>query len=165
MLIGGVANSVWGQVRATRDADFKVSIGDQSLAEFRELVTRRFPRRATSIPVHQQSPHVIHVWAAPGIAVDFLISVFDYERQAIERAATTMIEDVAVRVCTAEDLIVHKAIANREQDWIDIQGVLIRQHGKLDQGYIMHWLREFTEELESPEILTRYRQLQARHDP
>ena len=38
MVIGGLANSVWGEVRATRDADFKISIGDRSLSEFRELV-------------------------------------------------------------------------------------------------------------------------------
>jgi predicted nucleotidyltransferase len=156
---------MWGQVRATRDADFKVSIGDRSPAEFREVVAKRFPERPTSIPAYLRSPHVIHIWAAPGVAVDFLISIFDYERHAIDRAITATIENVAVRVCTAEDLIVHKAIANREQDWIDIQGVLIRQRGKLDQAYIMKWLREFASELESPEMVTRYRQLRTRYDP
>ncbi len=71
MLIGGIANALWGQVRATRDADFKVSIGDRSISEFKQLVTQQFPERQTAVPPQLQPPHVIHVWAAPGIAVDF----------------------------------------------------------------------------------------------
>ncbi len=162
MLIGGIANAMWGQVRATRDADFKVGIGDRSISEFKQLVTRQFPERQTAVPPQLQPPHVIHVWAAPGIAVDFFISIFDYEQQAIERAVKTMIEGVPTRICTADDLIIHKAVANREQDWIDIEGVLIRQGSKLNQPYIIRWLQQFAEGLENPEILTRYQQLRER---
>lgn len=74
-----------------------------------------------------------------------------------------MIEGVPIRICTAEDLIVHKAIANRDQDWIDIEGVLIRQRARLDQAYILNWLRQFAEALETPDIVTHYEQLRAKH--
>jgi predicted nucleotidyltransferase len=97
--------------------------------------------------------------------VDFLISIFDYERQAIDRAISIEIEGIRMRVCTAEDLIIHKAIANREQDWIDIEGILIRQAGKLNQDHIADWLGQFAEALESHEIWERYRKLQTRYDP
>jgi predicted nucleotidyltransferase len=162
MLIGGVANALWGQVRATRDADFKVSIGNRSIAEFRQLVSKQFSERQTTVPPHLQPPHIIHVWATAGVAVDFFVSIFDYELQAIEHAVGAVIEGVPIRICTAEDLIVHKAIANREQDWIDIEGVLIRQHAKLDQAYILNWLRQFAAALETPDIVTRYEQLRAK---
>ena len=165
MIIGGLANSVWGEVRVTQDADFKVSVGDRSLSDFRELVVAHFPERYTNIPPHLQTAHVIHVWAKPGAAVDLLVSIFDYERQAVERAIETTIGGVPVRVCTAEDLIIHKVVANREQDWIDVERVLIRQKSKLDQPYIVNWSRQFAEALETPEMLTRYQQLQARYDP
>ena len=59
MLIGGLANAVWGEVRATHDADIKVSI-DMPLAEFRGLVLNRFPERQTQIPPHLRSPYVLH---------------------------------------------------------------------------------------------------------
>ncbi len=39
-------------------------------------------------------------------------------------------------VCTAEDLIIQKVVANREKDWLDVETVLIEQKGKLDQAYI-----------------------------
>ena len=165
MVIGGLANSIWGEVRVTRDADFKVSIGDRSPADFRKLASTRFQMRTTGIPLHLQSAHVIHIWAAPGVAVDLLLSVFDYERQAIDRAIITEIGGLPFRVCTAEDFIVHKAVANREHDWIDIERVLIRQRGTLDQDYIARWLRQFAEALEAPELLERYRRLRDKYDP
>ena len=34
--------------------------------------------------------------------------------------------------CSAEDLLVHKVFAGRDQDWGDAEQVLIRQHGKVD---------------------------------
>jgi len=158
MVIGGLAISTWGEMRATHDADFKVSI-DMPLAEFRKLVLEHFPARPTNIPQHMLSPHVIHIWAMPNMAADFLVSIFDYEKQAIQRALEMDILGVPTRVCTAEDLIIHKAITERGKDWGDIEGVLMRQRGKLDLAYIRNWLTQFAEALENPEILTRFNHL------
>ncbi len=165
MVIGGLANAVWGEARLTQDADFKVSIGDQSLEEFRRLVTRRFEERETGVPAHLQSAHILHIWAVPGVAADLLVSIFDYERLAIARAAEMTIEGVSARICTAEDFIIHKVIANREHDWVDVERALIRQRGKLDQGTILDWLGQFSEALEAPEMLTRYLTLRRQYDP
>jgi hypothetical protein len=41
----------------------------------------------------------------------------------------------------------------------DIEGILIRQRGKLDVDYIRDWLSQFSEALENPEILTHFNQL------
>ena len=41
-----------------------------------------------------------------------------------------------LRTCSADDLIVHKAIAGRTQDILDIKGVVNRQIGKLDRAYL-----------------------------
>jgi predicted nucleotidyltransferase len=158
MVIGGLAVSTWGETRVTNDADFKVNI-DMPLADFRKLVLDHFPGRPTNIPQHMLSPQVIHVWALPNMAVDFLVSIFEYEKQAIERAVKVDILGIQIRVCTAEDLIIHKAIAERVKDWDDIEGVLMRQRGKLDLAYIRNWLSQFAEALEKPEILTRFNQL------
>lgn len=158
MVIGGLAISTWGETRATRDADFKISI-DMPLAEFRKLVFDHFPERPTNIPLRMLSPYVLHIWAMPDVAADLLVSVFDYERQAIQRAIGIEIEGIPTRVCKAEDLIIHKAIAERSKDWSDIEGILMRQRGKLDLAYIRNWLTQFAEALENPEILTRFNQL------
>jgi hypothetical protein len=58
-----------------------------------------------------------------------------------------------------EDLIIHKAIAAREKDWIDIEGILTRQRGRLDQEHILNWLDQFAQALDRPEVVTRYQGL------
>lgn len=158
MLIGGVAISIWGEMRVTHDVDFKVSV-DMPLADFRKLVLEHFPARSMNIPPHKLSPYVIHIWASPDVAADILVSMFDYEKEAINRAVNADVMGIPARVCTAEDFIVHKAIANREKDWMDVASILERQRGKLDVKYIRKWLTEFSEALEMPVILSRFNKL------
>jgi len=165
MVIGGLANSIWGEARFTRDADLKVSIGDRPLEDFRALVHQTFAERETGIPTHRQSAHILHIWARPGVPVDLFVSIFDYERRAVQRALEINVGGVAVRVCTAEDLIIHKVVAGRPHDWLDVGQVLIRQRGKLDQTYITNWLSQFSAALEAPEMAARYRELRKRSDP
>jgi len=52
-----------------------------------------------------------------------------------------------------------KAISEREKDWSDIEGVLMRQSEKLDQAYILGWLEQFAQALERSDLLQRYRLL------
>jgi len=88
-----------------------------------------------------------------------LVCIFDYEKEAVRRAVATEIMGVPTRVCTAEDFIIHKVIANRGKDWLDIPSILMRQRGKLDVKYVRHWLSQFAEALENPELLTRFNHL------
>ena len=62
-------------------------------------------------------------------------------------------------ICSAEDLIIQKAIAGRGKDWPDVEALLIEQRGKLDAAYIEDWLTEFADVLDNPEMLTQYRRL------
>ena len=158
MLIGGLAISIWGEMRVTHDVDFKVSV-DMPLADFRKLVLEHFPARPTNIPPNKLSPYVIHIWASSDVAADILVSMFDYEKEAVKRAVNADVLGIPARVCTAEDFIIHKAIANREKDWMDVASILERQRGKLDINYILNWLTQFSEALENPELLKRFETL------
>ncbi len=59
----------------------------------------------------------------------------------------------AVRLCSAEDLIIHKAVAGRPQDVRDIEGVIYRQRDAVDVAYIRRWLRDFSEVLARSDVL------------
>lgn len=59
-------------------------------------------------------------------------------------------------VASAEDLIIHKAISERERDWTDIEGILTRQGEALDETYILGWLTQFGQALGRLELLERY---------
>ena len=61
---------------------------------------------------------------------------------------------VAARTASAEDLIVFKAFAARPKDWIDIEGIVIRQGDRLDWELIQRYLSPLVELKEEPEILT-----------
>ena len=113
-------------------------------------------------PLHLALDHRIlqhSLYASNGSGLDLGLAFLPYEFEAIERAVMTTYEGVTFPVCTAEDLIIHKAISEREKDWLDIDGVLDKGGKGLDQGYIMLWLEQFAEALERPQILQRYRSL------
>jgi hypothetical protein len=58
-----------------------------------------------------------------------------------------------LRTCSAECLIVLKAFAARPKDWLDIEGVIIRQTGRIDWTYIRRQLLPLVELKEAPEIM------------
>jgi len=156
LVIGGIANAVWGRPRATRDADFKVLIGERTIGEFVTLVGTRFKFRVLDPIVFARRTYVVPIYAGNHIGVDLGIGFLPYEEQAVEKAVITEYSGVTFPVCTAEDLIVHKAISERGKDWDDIAGVLARQGDRLDQAYIAHWLTQFAQALERPELVQRY---------
>jgi predicted nucleotidyltransferase len=159
LVIGGVANAVWGRPRATQDADFKVMVGERTISEFVALVGARFKFRVSDPDAFAKKTYVLPIYASNQIAVDLGLGFFPYEEQAIEKAVVVEYQGVKFPVCTAEDLIIHKAISEREKDWDDIEGVLARQGTKLDQAYILHWLEQFAQALERPELVQRYKDL------
>jgi hypothetical protein len=46
---------------------------------------------------------------------------------------------------SAEDLVVLKAFADRPQDWIDVEGIIVRQRGGLDRALVRRELRDLLE--------------------
>lgn len=159
MVIGGIANAIWGRVRATADVDLKVLAGGRPISELRALLEAEFPpyRRPWLGPA--ESALIISLEITPGMVVDLLVGVFPYEVQAVERAVTIEYEGTPLRVCTAEDLIIHKAIADRQKDWTDIEGIVWRQKSRIDAAYVRHWLKQWGDELEKPHLLSRFNEL------
>jgi hypothetical protein len=162
MVIGGLANSVWGRPRATTDADLVVLLGSRSIAEFADLVATCFKFRIPDPIEFARRAYVLPIQVTPEVTADLSIGMLPYEQHAITRAPVRDIGGIEVRVCTAEDLVIYKAISEREVDWRDIEGILIRQGEGLDQRYILKWLRQFAQALERPDLVARYKDLQRR---
>jgi hypothetical protein len=67
-----------------------------------------------------------------------------------------VIAGIRLKLCTAEDLIVYKAFANRPIDWLDIEGVIARhEKKKLDLKYVFDQLTPLAVIKEEPEIVTK----------
>lgn len=155
-VIGGIALAQWGVIRVTRDVDVKVFVPDTKYDAIRSLLIKTFPDKARlNIP---DNPLIISV-VIKGVIVDFLMAVPGYEELIIDRATCRDMGGWSVWICSAEDLIIQKAIAGRERDWPDIEALLIEQHGKLDHAYIKSWLSQFAAALDDPEILAKYKKM------
>lgn len=162
VVIGGIANAIWGRPRGTLDADLKVLLGDLGIQEFVELLGGVFRFRVTDPLSFVRRTYVAPILASNDVGLDLALGFLPYEIQTVERAILVQHHGVAFSVCTAEDLIVHKAISERPKDWDDIEGVLARQGSALDQAYIMQWLQEFAQALERPELVQKYQTLLSR---
>ncbi len=106
-------------------------------------------------PLTPENPLIVDV-KIETVVVDFLLAVPGYEEGIITRAIRRDINGLRVWICSAEYLLIQKAVANRARDWDDIEGILIEQHGRLDYPYIDHWLKQFAEALERPEMMRQY---------
>ena len=155
-VIGGIANAIWGRPRATFDADLKILLPFTDIDVFIKNVGTRFSFRVADPLSFAQELFVVLLQSSSGIDIDLVIGFLPYEESAHERVQWLTYEGVTFPVCTAEDLIIHKAISERPQDWLDIEGVLQRQQDKLDQAYIRQWLLEFANLLEKQELLHKY---------
>lgn len=89
-----------------------------------------------------------------------------FEELAVQRATyVKYAEEIYLRICTPEDLIVMKAFAGRPQDWNDVRMTLVRQGvAKLDWAYINQHLKDLAEVKEDPGILTQLEALRSRYE-
>lgn len=94
-----------------------------------------------------------------GIEFDISLGAFSFEESAVERASLQeYLPEVFLKICSAEDLIVFKAFADRLRDWADIESVIIKQDN-LDWTYINFQLAPLVELKYAPEILIKLEKL------
>jgi len=94
--------------------------------------------------------------------IDLALGGLPYEKGVVDRASDfQFIPGITLRTCSAEDLIILKAFADRTRDWADIEGILLRSGSELDWEFIYAQLQPLCELKESPEILQRLRGLQS----
>lgn len=157
MVIGAMATLVWGSVRTTRDVDFKVNAGD-GRALLRACLSRFRLRTAEPDPFLAAThviPVIVNLKSGP-ISADLVLAGMPYEFSAIERARNIEIGARAVKVCTAEDLIIHKIISERARDLDDVRGIILRQGPSLDRQYLEPKIKELSEAFARPEIWQLY---------
>jgi len=158
--IGGLALQRWGEPRLTQDADVSLLTGFGGEEKFVDALLAHFKpsrERARDIAL---SSRVLFIQASNGVHLDVALAAIPFEEASIRRASLWQPRsDVALTTCSAEDLVVHKAFADRAKDWLDIEGILIRQHDKLDLKQVLADLRPLLELKERPDIEMRLKTL------
>jgi hypothetical protein len=159
-IIGGLALLRWGEQRMTKDVDITLLTGFGGEETFVAALLEGFEALVPEPMAFALRNRVLPLRTRAGFKADVAFGGLPFEESAVARASDfAYATDVILRVCTAEDLVVMKAFAARPQDWIDIEGVVARQRGKLDWSYVEANLAPLVELKGAPDILARLREI------
>ncbi len=159
-LIGGLAVQRWGQPRVTVDVDVTLLTGLGNEEAYVEALLGRFAARRPDAREFALRWRVLLLQTAGGVGLDISLGALPFEERAIARSSPGQFgPDLWLRTCSAEDLIVMKALASREQDWLDVKTVLIRQGTKLNWPQITEELRSLCDLAEKPDVPGRLERL------
>lgn len=163
--IGGLAVLRWGEPRETVDVDLTLITGFGRETEFVSVLTNVFQPRIDDAAAFAQVNRVLLLRAASGVGLDIALGGLPFEELAVARSTLfTYPPDIPLRTCSAEDLIVLKAFADRAKDWMDIEGVIIRQSRQLDWSYVHAQLAPLAELKDAPDLLERLERARQRAD-
>lgn len=152
-IIGGVAVSLIAQPRVTQDIDVVIWLPDEA---WPELLTSGAsfgfnPRIDQPLDFARRARVLLLRHEPSGISADISCGSLPFEREAIDRAITLHVAGLTLKVSTPEDLIIMKAVAGRPRDRVDIESIL-DTNPQLDLERVRHWVREFANVLECPEM-------------
>jgi hypothetical protein len=131
-------------------------------APFVEKLLERFEGRVEDAAGFARENRVLLLRAPSGVGLDIALGGLRFEGRVVERSSLFGYPPgVELRTCSAEDLVVLKAFADRGQDWVDIERVIVRQTGRLEWPLIESELAPLAELKGEPELLDRLRMLRA----
>jgi hypothetical protein len=161
--IGGIALQRWGEPRLTVDADLSLFSGFGQEERFIDVLLEHYPARVPDAKAFALRHRVLLLRSPEGIGLDIALAGLPLEEEIIRRATPfTFLPGVSLTTCSADDLVVLKAFANRGQDRVDVEGIARRQRGTLDWPAIFERVTPLVEVKGEPEILEFLRNLRAK---
>jgi hypothetical protein len=161
--IGGLALLRWGQALITQYIDVMLCAGFGGEGPYIDALLGRFKARTADAAEFARRSRVVLISASNGIPVDLALGAVPFEGEAIRRATPfEFFAGTSLITCSAEDLMVLKAFADRDQDWADIEGIVARQGSRLDWPYMEAQLRPLIAVKDAPDILVRLARLRAK---
>jgi hypothetical protein len=137
---GANALAYYGTPRATADIDLNVFVLPSRASDV--LATLGKLGAATGIPnlveLIERDGQARIFWEKTPI--DLFFSYDPLHDSSMERRRLVDFGGDTIHVLSAEDLMVYKAVFNREKDWRDIAEMIYAAEGSLDFGYVRSWL-------------------------
>ncbi|HJQ68622.1 MAG TPA: nucleotidyl transferase AbiEii/AbiGii toxin family protein [Blastocatellia bacterium] len=162
-IIGGVAASVLGRPRMTRDVDALVLLDSARLKTFLAAGSRFGfkPRLGDAVEFATRNRVLLASHEPSKTPVDIALGFLPFEEESIARSTVVTVAGVSFPVVSPEDLMVMKAVAHRPRDVADIES-LLDANPKLDLERVRYWVGQFASVLEAPEILNDLEAMLAR---
>ena len=154
--IGGLAVMRWGEPRLTRGVDLTIFTGFENEDDYVRDILDHFSARHQNMVDFARQYRVVLVQTENYIPADIVLGGIPFEETMITNSSFYEFEEnAAINTCSAEDLIVMKAFADRDRDWVDVQGIVLRQQSQLDWPYIEKQLKPLCELKNAPGILKK----------
>ena len=153
VIIGGIAASLLGTPRLTADLDAVLLIGVDDVPRLmREAAEEGIAPRISGCEEFARKSHVLLLrHATSGTDIDISLGLLPFEAEMVARSQAHFIGPLTLRLPTPEDLIILKAVAHRPKDLLDIEAIAANHPG-LDRARVEHWVRQFADVLEMPEL-------------
>ena len=144
--IGGLAVQRWGEPRLTLDVDCTLLTGFGQEERYVDALLAAFVGRVDHPRAFALAHRVLLLYGPARVPLDIALGAMPFEERCIERASAFDIGDrQSLITCSAEDLIVFKAFAGRDRDWLDIEGIVLRQREALQADIIWRELAPLLE--------------------
>jgi hypothetical protein len=154
MVVGSLSSSYYGIGRSTRDADFVLQLGDQSIHLLLQRLgpSFRLDPQMSFESVTGTIRNVIQVQSIPFEIELFRLSDDPHDQERFQRRLKTSLLGREAFLPTAEDVIITKLRwaqgGQRTKDWEDIRNVIAVQGDRIDWDYVLPWCdRHGTREL------------------
>jgi hypothetical protein len=138
---GAIALAYYATPRATIDIDVNVFVGSERADEVLSALGRigaEAPPESESIRLRRDGQARIRWGATP---VDLFFSYDAFHDACMERRRVFPFgQGETIHVLAAEDLLVFKAIFDRDKDWRDIAEIVFAVGHELDADWIESWL-------------------------
>ena len=132
--IGGIAVQRWGEARLTRDAGLTVYTGIGDELRYIDELLGAFKSRIESAREFALGHRVLLLRASNRIPLDVTLGALPFEDKAVTRAsAEEIVAGVRLRLAPPGALVVFKVFANRPQDWLDVEGIIVKS------GRMINW--------------------------
>lgn len=116
----------------TADVDLTLLTGFGGEGVFVDRLLSVFRGRLPDTREFALAHRTLLLWATNGIPLDVSLAAMPFEEHTMERSSGWLAGDgLRLTTCSAEDLIVHKAFAGRDKDWLDVRGILVRRRETL----------------------------------
>lgn len=152
--IGGLTVLRWGEVRMTRDIDISLLTGFGDEEKYIDIILSKYRSRLDNSKDFALKNRVMLIYSSNNVPIDISLAGLPFEENLIKNSTYFNFQpDCSLITCSADDLIILKAFADRDIDWFDIKGIITRQKGKLDFNYIINYLTPLCKIKEKPEII------------
>ena len=152
-IIGGIAGISYNLSRTTQDIDLTILTDLNEIENVGKLLLKKF-RPVKNNPIEFFKKYFVFpsVCKNTGIRVDFAAGLSGFDKLVIARRQKARIGKVEIFVCTVEDLIIYKLVANRTQDIADVEQLISLHRQNLDSNYLNKIAKSFVD-IERGDIL------------